>query len=99
MIGIALGAVIGLFMDLRCEIVNAWIYCRSGDRYDSVGSHPSGDERKSDFGLGKICSDPERGYIGFVPISVIIIVWCFGRSYVLLNMTCFGRQVMAVRRK
>ena len=95
-VGIALGAVIGLFYGFCvCEIVNAWIYCRSGDRYDSVGSHPSGDERKSDFRSGKIYSD--RAGVHRIRTDLCYhYIWCFGRSYVLLNMTCFGRQVMAV---
>ena len=37
-----------------------------------------------------------QGYIGVIPISVIIMAAALFICYILLNKTCFGRQVMAV---
>ncbi|UWP58792.1 ABC transporter permease [Ruminococcus gauvreauii] len=95
-VGIALGAVIGLFygfcvakLSMPGFIVGLAIdTIASGAILLATNGNPIS-------GLGKF-TVIGQGYIGFVPISVIIMFGVLVVSYVLLNMTCFGRQVMAV---
>lgn len=95
-IGVALGAVIGLFygfcvakLSMPGFIVGLAINTiASGSILLATNGNPIS-------GLGKF-TVIGQGYIGFLPIPVVIMFGVLIVSYILLNKTCFGRQVMAV---
>jgi inositol transport system permease protein len=47
-------------------------------------------------GMGKIFTYIGQGYIGFMPVSVLILIVLFCIAWTLLNKTAFGRYVYAV---
>lgn len=48
------------------------------------------------FGMPDAYSWIGLGYIGMIPVMVIIMIIILGIAYLLLNRTCFGRYVFAV---
>jgi inositol transport system permease protein len=47
-------------------------------------------------GMGRSYAFLGQGYIGFMPVSVLILIMLFGITWVLLNKTAFGRHLYAV---
>ncbi|QEY35270.1 ribose ABC transporter permease [Caproiciproducens galactitolivorans] len=48
------------------------------------------------FGMPEAYSWIGLGYIGIIPVMVIIMIIILGLAYLILNRTCFGRYVFAV---
>ncbi|HHV31117.1 ABC transporter permease [Caproiciproducens sp. LBM24188] len=48
------------------------------------------------FGMPEAYSWIGLGYIGMIPVMVIIMIIILGIAYLVLNRTCFGRYVFAV---
>jgi inositol transport system permease protein len=47
-------------------------------------------------GMGRSYAFLGQGYIGFMPVSVLILIILFGFTWILLNKTVFGRHLYAV---
>lgn len=98
MIGISLGALIGLInamLTLRLKIVSfiitlAMLFILRGLSY-STTSEAVQNYHKIE-GFAKI----GNGFLWLIPIPVILMIIVFATFYIILNNTTFGRQVYAI---